>query len=55
MEAIFSVSFLKAAATLLILAGAIYGFVSEKVSPDVVSLLAILALLLFGVLGPEEA
>lgn len=35
----------KALLTLLILAGAIYGFVSEKVSPDVTALLALLALL----------
>lgn len=60
MEAVFSVSALsisglKIVATLLILAGAIYGFVSEKVSPDVVALLAILALLLTGVLAPHEA
>lgn len=55
MEAILTVSFLKAMATLLILAGAIYGFVSERISPDVVSLLVILALLLTGVLGPEDA
>lgn len=50
-----SISGLKVFATLLILAGAIYGFVSEKVAPDVVALLAILALLLTGVLRPDEA
>jgi len=50
-----SISGLKVLATLLILAGTIYGFVSEKVSPDVVALLAILALLLTGVLRPDEA
>ncbi len=46
---------LKALLTLLILAGAIYGFVSEKVSPDVTSLLALLALLITGILTPSEA
>lgn len=50
-----SVSGLKVFITLLILAGAIYGFVSEKVAPDVVALLAILALLLTGVLSPDDA
>ncbi|MBL8187488.1 MAG: SLC13 family permease [Acidobacteria bacterium] len=50
-----SISGLKIFATLLILAGAIYGFVSEKVAPDVVALLAMLALLLTGVLRPDEA
>lgn len=50
-----SISALKIFATLLVLAGAIYGFVSEKVAPDVVALLAILALLLTGVLRPDEA
>lgn len=46
---------LKAVVTLLILAAAMYGFVSEKLAPDVVSLLALLALLLTGVLTPYEA
>lgn len=46
---------LKALLTLLILTGAIYGFVSEKVSPDVTSLLALLALLITGILTPSEA
>lgn len=45
----------KAVLTLLILAGAIYGFVSEKVSPDVTALLALLALLIAGILTPTEA
>lgn len=45
----------KAILTLLILAGAIYGFVSEKVSPDVTALLALLALLITGILTPTEA
>ena len=45
----------KALLTLLILAGAIYGFVSERVSPDVTALLALLALLITGILTPPEA
>lgn len=40
---------------LLILMAAIASFVSEKVSPDITALLAILALMLTGVLTPEEA
>ncbi len=46
---------LKAAATLLILAAAMYGFVSERLAPDLTALLALLALLLTGVLTPYEA
>jgi di/tricarboxylate transporter len=46
---------LKIVLTLAILAAAIYGFVSEKVSPDVTALLALLALLLTGILTPTEA
>ncbi len=45
----------KAIVTLLILAAAMYGFVSERLSPDVTSLLALIALLLTGVLTPYEA
>lgn len=45
----------KALVTLLILAAAMYGFVSERLAPDVTSLLALLALLLTGVLTPYEA
>jgi di/tricarboxylate transporter len=41
--------------TLLILAGAIYSFISERLSPDVTALLLIIALLLTGVLTPGEA
>jgi di/tricarboxylate transporter len=41
--------------TLLILAAAMYGFVSERLAPDVTALLALLALLLTGVLTPYEA
>ena len=41
--------------TLLILSAAMYGFVSEKLAPDVTSLLALLSLLLTGVLTPYEA
>src|SRR5574338_1078003 len=45
----------KAVVTLLILAAAMYGFVSEKLAPDVTALLALLSLLLSGVLTPYEA
>ena len=51
----FNAVTLKAVVTLLILAAAIYGFVSEKLAPDVTALLAALALLLTGVLTPYEA
>jgi di/tricarboxylate transporter len=46
---------LKAVVTLLILVAAMYGFVSERLSPDLTALLALLALLLTGVLTPYEA
>jgi len=46
---------LKAVVTLLILAAAMYGFVSERLAPDITALLALLALLLTGVLTPFEA
>lgn len=45
----------KAVATVLILAATMYGFVSERLSPDLTALLALLALLLTGVLTPYEA
>jgi di/tricarboxylate transporter len=45
----------KAVVTLLILAAAMYGFVSERLAPDVTALLALLTLLLTGVLTPYEA
>src|SRR5688500_10717209 len=45
----------KAIVTLLILAAAFYGIVSERLAPDVTALLALLALLLTGVLTPYEA
>lgn len=45
----------KAVATVLILLAAIYSFVTEKVSPDLTALMAILALLVTGVLHPSEA
>lgn len=51
----FNAVTVKAVVTLLILAAAIYGFVSEKLAPDVTALLALLALLLTGVLTPYEA
>jgi hypothetical protein len=37
---------LKASVTLVILAAAMYGFVSERLAPDVTAFLALLALLL---------
>jgi di/tricarboxylate transporter len=46
---------LKGALTLFILFAAIYSFISEKLSPDVTALLAIIALLLTGVLTPADA
>jgi di/tricarboxylate transporter len=46
---------IKAVVTLLILAAAMYGFVSERLAPDVTALLALLSLLLTGVLTPYEA
>jgi di/tricarboxylate transporter len=46
---------LKAVVTLLILVAAMYGFVSERLAPDVTAFLALLALLLTGVLTPYEA
>lgn len=45
----------KAVVTLLILAATMYGFVRERLAPDVTALLALLALLLTGVLTPYEA
>ena len=55
MEALLSGVSWKAAVTLAILAAAIYGFISEKVGPDVTAFLAMLALLLTGILTPGEA
>lgn len=46
---------IKAAAAVLILLAAVYGFVSERIPPDLVALLALLALLITGVLTPAEA
>ncbi len=45
----------KALAAVLILLAAVYGFVSERIPPDVVALLALLALLITGILTPLEA
>jgi di/tricarboxylate transporter len=55
MREILTSENLKAVMTVLILAAAVYGFVREKISPDVTSLLALLGLLLIGVLTPVEA
>jgi di/tricarboxylate transporter len=46
---------IQAALTLLILGGALVCFVREKPSPDLTALLALLALLLFGILTPVQA
>lgn len=54
-ELLFRPDTLKAIATVLILLAAVYGFVSERIPPDLVSLLALLALLVIGVLTPGEA
>jgi di/tricarboxylate transporter len=54
-DLLFRPDSLKAIATVLILLAAVYGFVSERIPPDLVSLLALLALLLIGVLSPAEA
>jgi di/tricarboxylate transporter len=51
----FDTATLKIAVTLLILAAAMYGFVSERLAPDITAFLALLALLLTGVLTPYEA
>jgi len=51
----FDAASVKAVVTLLILAAAMYGFVSERLAPDVTALLALLSLLLTGVLTPYEA
>lgn len=54
-EIAFNSETFKAVITLVILAAALYGFVSERLSPDLTALLALLALLLTGVLTPYEA
>ncbi|MEO7507633.1 MAG: SLC13 family permease [Pyrinomonadaceae bacterium] len=46
---------IKAVLAVLIVVAALYGFVSERIPPDVVALLALLALLLTGILTPTEA
>jgi di/tricarboxylate transporter len=51
----FNSATLKAAVTMLILLLAIYNFVREKIPPDLTALLALLALLITGILKPEEA
>jgi di/tricarboxylate transporter len=40
---------------ILIVLAALYGFVSERIPPDLVALLALLALVLTGILSPTEA
>src|SRR5687767_16013790 len=51
----FDAATIKAVVTLLILAATMYGFVSERLAPDLTALLALLSLLLTGVLTPYEA
>ena len=46
---------MKAAATLAILAAAVYNFVRERIPPDLTALLALCGLLVTGVLSPVEA
>jgi di/tricarboxylate transporter len=41
--------------TVIILVATVYGFIREKLPPDLTSLLALLALLISGVLTPQEA
>ncbi len=54
-ELLFRPETFKALAAVLILLAAVYGFVSERIPPDVVALLALLALSITGVLSPAEA
>ncbi len=54
-EPLFSIEALRVVITLLILVAAVYGFISERVPPDLTALLALLGLLLTGVLTPFEA
>jgi di/tricarboxylate transporter len=54
-ETAFNSETLKAVLTLAVLAATLYGFISERLAPDVTALLALLALLLTGVLTPAEA
>jgi di/tricarboxylate transporter len=55
LDTLLTAENIRAALTVVILLAAVYGYVSEKVPPDVTSLLALLALLLAGVLTPAEA
>lgn len=54
-EFLFRPDALKAIGAVLILLAAAYGFVSERIPPDLVSLLALLSLLVTGILTPIEA
>ena len=51
----FNTATLKAAVTILILLLAVYNFIREKIPPDLTALLALLALLITGILTPNEA
>ena len=55
IDSVFNIEVLKAVLAVLILAGAIYSFIAEKISPDMTALLAVVALMITGVLTPSEA
>lgn len=55
LRAAYASHVFQASLTLLILAFAFHGFVRERRPPDLTALLALLALLLTGILRPEEA
>ncbi|MGE0102021.1 MAG: SLC13 family permease [Blastocatellales bacterium] len=52
---LFTIDVFRIVMTVLILMAAVYGFISEKLPPDLTALLALLGLLLTGVLTPAEA
>ena len=54
-DSLLTFELLKIFLTLFILGMVVYGFISEKLPPDVTSLLAILGLLITGILTPQEA
>jgi len=55
VEHLFTIDVFRIVMTVLILMAAVYGFISEKLPPDLTALLALLGLLLTGVLTPAEA
>lgn len=54
-EPIITTQEIKAVVTILILLLAVYNFIREKIPPDLTALLALLALLITGILTPEQA